>query len=36
MRNGAEADYEHFGPPFLLNIESVFARIRNLRYRYLA
>jgi ATP-dependent DNA helicase RecG len=34
--NGAEADYEHFGPPFLLNIESVFARIRNLRYRYLA
>ena len=34
--SGTQLDYEHFGPPFLLNIESVFARIRNLRYRYLA
>ena len=28
-------DYEHFGPPFILNSESVFAKIRNLKYRYL-
>ncbi|NTU43295.1 MAG: transcriptional regulator [Nitrospirales bacterium] len=30
-----EKDYEHFGPPFLLNVEEVFAKIRNLKYRYL-
>lgn len=28
-------DYIHFGPPFILNSNSVFARIRNLKYRYL-
>lgn len=28
-------DYEHFGPPFILNTDAVFAKIRNLRYRYL-
>ncbi len=28
-------DYEHFGPPFILNSNSVFERIRNLKYRYL-
>jgi len=28
-------DYEHFGPPFILNTESVFAKVRNLKYRYL-
>ncbi len=33
--NNIEKDYEHFGPPFLLNVESVYAKIRNLRYRYL-
>jgi ATP-dependent DNA helicase RecG len=31
----AEKDYEHFGPPFLLAIDAVFAKIRNLKYRYL-
>ncbi|MFZ5986312.1 MAG: ATP-binding protein, partial [Bacillota bacterium] len=30
-----EKDYEHFGPPFLLNVEAVYAKIRNLKYRYL-
>jgi ATP-dependent DNA helicase RecG len=33
--NNIEKDYEHFGPPFLLNVEAVYANIRNLRYRYL-
>lgn len=28
-------DYEHFSTPFLLNIEKVYAKIRNLNYRYL-
>ena len=33
--HGTEKDYEHFGPPFLLNSERLFAKIRNLKYRYL-
>lgn len=33
--HGVEKDYRHFGPPFLLNSDSVFALIRNLTYRYL-
>jgi len=33
--NNIEKDYEHFGPPFLLNVEAVYAKIRNLKYRYL-
>ena len=33
--NGVDRDYEHFGPPFLMNAERVFAKIRNLKYRYL-
>lgn len=33
--NNIERDYEHFGPPFILNAEKVFAKIRNLTYRYL-
>lgn len=28
-------DYEHFGIPFILNVEKVGAKIRNLRYRYM-
>jgi ATP-dependent DNA helicase RecG len=28
-------DYEHFGPPFVLNTDRVLAKIRNLKYRYL-
>lgn len=30
-----EKDYEHFGPPFLLNSDAVYNKIRNLKYRYL-
>jgi ATP-dependent DNA helicase RecG len=33
--NNLEKDYQHFGPPFLLNIEKVYDKIRNLNYRYL-
>jgi len=33
--NNVEKDYEHFGPPFILNVERVFTKIRNLKYRYL-
>lgn len=30
-----EKDYEHFAPPFILNAERLFSKIRNLKYRYL-
>lgn len=30
-----ELDYEHFGPPFLLNVDKVLGRIRNLTVREL-
>ncbi len=33
--HNVEKDYEHFGPPFLLNIDAAYAKIRNLKYRYL-
>jgi len=33
--HGLEKDYQHFGPPLLLAVDQVFARIRNLTYRYL-
>jgi ATP-dependent DNA helicase RecG len=33
--NNIEKDYEHFGLPFLLNVEAVYSKIRNLKYRYL-
>jgi ATP-dependent DNA helicase RecG len=33
--NGIERDYEHFGPPLILTVDKVFAKIRNLTYRYL-
>lgn len=32
---GEEQDYRHFGPPFLLNVDIVFNKIRNLTYRYM-
>ncbi len=34
--NNTEKDYQHFGPPLILAVEQVFARIRNLTYRYMA
>jgi len=30
-----EKDYGHFGPPLLLAVDQIFARIRNLTYRHL-
>lgn len=30
-----EKDYEHFTCPLLLNIESIYGKIRNLKYRYI-
>jgi len=33
--DNTEKDYEHFGPPFILNVENIYAKIRNLNYRYL-
>jgi len=34
-RDGNEKDYQIFGNPFILSIEEVYAKIRNLKYRYL-
>lgn len=28
-------DYEHFGIPFIINVEKIKTKIRNLRYRYM-
>jgi len=34
--SGVERDYVHFGPPIILAVNKVFAKIRNLNYRYLS
>jgi ATP-dependent DNA helicase RecG len=33
---GMEKDYKHFGPPLILSVDQVFAKIRNLTYRYMS
>jgi len=33
--NNIEKDYEHFAPPLLLNVNAIYSKIRNLKYRYL-
>ncbi len=33
--NNQELDYGHFGPPFLLNVDALLARVRNLTVRAL-
>lgn len=33
--DGREQDYEHFGPPWILNVDAVYGKIRNLRYRHM-
>lgn len=33
--HGVEKDYQHFGPPLILAVDQVFAKVRNLTYRYL-
>jgi ATP-dependent DNA helicase RecG len=37
LRNdqGLEKDYEHFGPPLILAVGRIFAKLRNLIYRYM-
>jgi ATP-dependent DNA helicase RecG len=34
-KDNIELDYAHFFPPFLLNVERAFEKIRNLKYRYI-
>ena len=34
-RDNQEVDYEHFYPPLILSLDKVYAKIRNLKYRYL-
>lgn len=34
-RDNIEKDYEHFSCPFLLSIDKVYNKIRNLKYRYM-
>lgn len=33
--NNIEKDYEHFVCPLLVNVEKVYSKIRNLKYRYI-
>ncbi|MBN2734556.1 MAG: putative DNA binding domain-containing protein [Methanomicrobiaceae archaeon] len=33
---GIEKDYQHFGPPFIIAVDKVYSKIRNLTYRYIA
>ncbi|MFA6047259.1 MAG: RNA-binding domain-containing protein [Parcubacteria group bacterium] len=35
-KDGIEKDYEHFSCPFILAVENVYKKIRNLRYRYIS
>ncbi len=35
-RDNVEKDYAHFSCPFLLSVEQVYAKIRYIKYRYLA
>ena len=34
--SGYERDYTHFGPPFILAVDKVYAKIRNLTYRHIS
>ncbi|MEY3498802.1 MAG: hypothetical protein RL308_471 [Bacteroidota bacterium] len=34
-KDGIEKDYEHFSCPLFLNVESIYGKIRNLKYRYI-
>ena len=34
-RDGIDKDYEHFSCPLLIQVDSIFNKIRNLKYRYL-
>lgn len=34
-KDGVAKDYEHFSSPFLLSVDKVYNKIRNLKYRYI-
>lgn len=34
-KDNIELDYHHFTPPFILAIDNLYAKIRNLKYRYI-
>ena len=34
-KDNIEKDYEHFTCPFILNVDKVYEKIRNLKYRYM-
>lgn len=34
-KDKVERDYQHFEPPYILAVDEVFAKIRNLKYRYM-
>ena len=34
-QDGTEKDYQHFGPPLIRAVDQVFAKVRNLTYRYM-
>ncbi len=34
-KNKVEKDYQHFYPPYIIAVDEVFAKIRNLKYRYM-
>ena len=34
-KDNIEKDYEHFTCPFILNVDKVYEKIRNLKYRYI-
>ncbi len=33
--NGEDLDYQHFFPPFIKTVNDLYAKIRNLKYRYM-
>lgn len=34
-KDKVDRDYQHFEPPYILAVDEVFAKIRNLKYRYM-
>jgi ATP-dependent DNA helicase RecG len=34
-KENMELDYQHFGPPWILNARAVYSKVRNLRYRHM-
>src|SRR5690606_553589 len=34
-KDKVEKDYEHFSPPYILSVNAVYGKIRNLKYRYM-